>query len=91
MMVKEEAERIQQANRHHRCHLLVKKKKQYKVLQNPLQSEDSCTDTLRLLPLQSVGLQGLALNVIWNKTHRLNNNMAAQHHHQTVASSHPKL
>ncbi|GLD64553.1 protein SFI1 homolog [Lates japonicus] len=33
--------------------------------------------------LLSAGLQGLSLNVIQNKTHRLNNNMALQHHYQT--------
>ncbi|CAB1426240.1 unnamed protein product [Pleuronectes platessa] len=34
--------------------------------------------------LLSSGLQGLFLNVTWNKTHRLNNNMAVQHYHQTM-------
>ncbi|XP_071349920.1 protein SFI1 homolog [Trachinotus anak] len=34
--------------------------------------------------LLSAGLQGLSLNVIWNKTHRLNNNMALQHYYQTM-------
>nr|XP_020453685.1 protein SFI1 homolog [Monopterus albus] len=41
--------------------------------------------------LMSAGLQGLSLNVIWNKTHRLNNNMAIQHHHQTMMSKYWKL
>ncbi|XP_059184490.1 protein SFI1 homolog [Centropristis striata] len=34
--------------------------------------------------LLRAGLQGLSLNVIRNKTHRLNNNMAVQHYHQTM-------
>lgn len=42
-----------------------------------------CIDHCGLL-LQHAGLQGLSLNVIWNKMHRLNHNMAVQHYHQTV-------
>ncbi|XP_040015533.1 protein SFI1 homolog [Xiphias gladius] len=34
--------------------------------------------------LLSAGLQGLSLNVIWNKNHRLNNTMAIQHYYQTM-------
>ncbi|KAM9361287.1 protein SFI1 homolog [Symphorus nematophorus] len=41
--------------------------------------------------LLRAGLQGLSLNVIWNKTHRLNNNMAVQHYHQTMTSKYWKL
>ncbi|XP_070758707.1 protein SFI1 homolog [Enoplosus armatus] len=41
--------------------------------------------------LLRAGLQGLCLNVIWNKTLRLNNNMAVQHYHQTVASKYWRL
>ncbi|XP_073323532.1 uncharacterized protein sfi1 [Pagrus major] len=41
--------------------------------------------------LLRAGLQGLSLNIVWNKTHRLNNNMAVQHHHQTVTSTFWKL
>ncbi|XP_041806379.1 protein SFI1 homolog isoform X2 [Chelmon rostratus] len=37
------------------------------------------------------GLQGLSLNVIWNKMHRLNHNMAVQHYHQTLTSKYWKL
>ncbi|XP_070707136.1 protein SFI1 homolog [Pempheris klunzingeri] len=41
--------------------------------------------------LMSAGLQGLSLNVVRNKTHRLNNNMAFQHYHQTTMSKYWKL
>ncbi|XP_030277348.1 protein SFI1 homolog isoform X2 [Sparus aurata] len=41
--------------------------------------------------LLRAGLQGLSLNIVWNKTHRLNNNMAIQHHHQTMTSAFWKL
>ncbi|XP_044028465.1 protein SFI1 homolog isoform X3 [Siniperca chuatsi] len=41
--------------------------------------------------LLRAGSQGLCLNVIWNKTHRLNNNMAVQHHHQTMTNKYWKL
>ncbi|XP_056241687.1 protein SFI1 homolog [Seriola aureovittata] len=41
--------------------------------------------------LLSAGLQGLSLNVIWNKTHRLNNNMALQHYYQTMIRKFWKL
>ncbi|XP_034389084.1 protein SFI1 homolog isoform X1 [Cyclopterus lumpus] len=37
------------------------------------------------------GLQGLSLNVIRKKTHRLSNNMAVQHYHQTITCNHWKL
>ncbi|XP_068450584.1 protein SFI1 homolog isoform X2 [Clinocottus analis] len=37
------------------------------------------------------GLKGLSLNVIRSKTHRLNNNMAVQHYHQTVTCNYWKL
>uniref|UniRef100_A0A3Q3NGM8 SFI1 centrin binding protein n=2 Tax=Mastacembelus armatus TaxID=205130 RepID=A0A3Q3NGM8_9TELE len=41
--------------------------------------------------LMSAGLQGLSLNVIWNKTHRLNNNVSIQHYNQTMTSKYWKL
>ncbi|XP_036956546.1 protein SFI1 homolog isoform X1 [Acanthopagrus latus] len=41
--------------------------------------------------LLRAGLQGLSVNIDWNKTHRLNNNMAVQHHHQTMTSTFWKL
>ncbi|KAE8298503.1 Serotransferrin [Larimichthys crocea] len=41
--------------------------------------------------LLRAGLQGLSLNVIRNKTHRLNNNMAVQHYHQTMTNKYWKL
>ncbi|KAF7664341.1 hypothetical protein LDENG_00180090 [Lucifuga dentata] len=41
--------------------------------------------------LLHVGLQGLSLNVSWNKAHQLNKNVAAQHHHQTMTSKYWKL
>ncbi|XP_078104755.1 protein SFI1 homolog isoform X1 [Sander vitreus] len=41
--------------------------------------------------LLRAGLMGLSLNVIGNKTHRLNNNMAVQHYHQTIACKYWKL
>ncbi|XP_029286956.1 LOW QUALITY PROTEIN: protein SFI1 homolog [Cottoperca gobio] len=41
--------------------------------------------------LVRAGLQGLSLNVFRNKTHRLNNNMAVQHHHQTMICKYWKL
>ncbi|XP_040889103.1 protein SFI1 homolog [Toxotes jaculatrix] len=41
--------------------------------------------------LLSVGLQGLSLNIIQNKTHRLNNNMAIQHYYQTMIRTFWKL
>ncbi|XP_031709155.1 protein SFI1 homolog [Anarrhichthys ocellatus] len=41
--------------------------------------------------LLRAGVQGLSLNVIRNKTHRLNNNMAVQHYHQTMTCNYWKL
>ncbi|XP_042362696.1 protein SFI1 homolog [Plectropomus leopardus] len=41
--------------------------------------------------LLRAGLQGLSLNVLRNKTQRLNNNMAVQHHHQTMTCKYWKL
>ncbi|XP_035488730.1 protein SFI1 homolog isoform X2 [Scophthalmus maximus] len=41
--------------------------------------------------LLSAGLQGLSLNVTWNKTHCLNNNMAHQHYYQTIIRKFWKL
>ncbi|XP_032369828.1 protein SFI1 homolog isoform X1 [Etheostoma spectabile] len=41
--------------------------------------------------LLHAGLMGLSLNVTGNKTHRLNNNMAVQHYHQTMACKYWKL
>ncbi|XP_035517407.1 protein SFI1 homolog isoform X2 [Morone saxatilis] len=41
--------------------------------------------------LLRAGLQGLSCNIIWNKTHRLNNNMAVQHYHQTMTNKYWKL
>ncbi|XP_041836304.1 protein SFI1 homolog [Melanotaenia boesemani] len=41
--------------------------------------------------LMRSGLQGLSLNVMWNKAHRLNNNIAVQHFHQTMISKYLKL
>ncbi|KAK2862052.1 hypothetical protein Q5P01_001585 [Channa striata] len=41
--------------------------------------------------LLSAGLQGLSVNIILNKTHRLNNNLAVQHHCQSVLSKYWKL
>ncbi|XP_070815799.1 protein SFI1 homolog [Chaetodon trifascialis] len=41
--------------------------------------------------LLRAGLKGLFLNVIENKTHRLNRNVAVQHHHQTLTSKYWKL
>ncbi|XP_043977143.1 protein SFI1 homolog isoform X3 [Gambusia affinis] len=37
------------------------------------------------------GLQGLSLNVSWNKAHRLNNNMAVQHRQQTMLAKYWRL
>lgn len=37
-----------------------------------------------VLLLQRAGLQGLSLNATQNKTQRMNNNVALQHHHHTV-------
>ncbi|XP_028260990.1 protein SFI1 homolog isoform X2 [Parambassis ranga] len=41
--------------------------------------------------LLRAGLQGLSLNVMWNKAHRLNNNMAVQHRQQMMKSKYWKL
>ncbi|XP_045885080.1 protein SFI1 homolog isoform X2 [Micropterus dolomieu] len=41
--------------------------------------------------LLGAGVLGLRLNVIWNKSHQLNNNMAVQHHHQTMTNKYWKL
>ncbi|XP_033482337.2 protein SFI1 homolog [Epinephelus lanceolatus] len=41
--------------------------------------------------LLRAGLQGLSLNVLRSKTHRLNNNMAVQHHHQTMTCRYWRL
>ncbi|KAM9859349.1 uncharacterized protein sfi1 [Aulostomus maculatus] len=41
--------------------------------------------------LQRAGLQGLCLNVIWSKAHRLNNNLAVQHCHQTMMRKYLRL
>ncbi|XP_068568237.1 protein SFI1 homolog isoform X2 [Cebidichthys violaceus] len=41
--------------------------------------------------LLSAGLRGLSLNVVRSKTHRLNNNVAVQHHQQTMTCNYWKL
>ncbi|XP_067443281.1 protein SFI1 homolog isoform X2 [Thunnus thynnus] len=41
--------------------------------------------------LLRAGVQGLSLNVCWNKAQRLNNNVAVQHCHQTMISKYWKL
>ncbi|XP_034541518.1 LOW QUALITY PROTEIN: protein SFI1 homolog [Notolabrus celidotus] len=41
--------------------------------------------------LLCAGFQGLSLNVIRKKTHRLNNNMAVQQYHQTMKTKHWRL
>ncbi|KAL6112063.1 sfi1 [Pungitius sinensis] len=41
--------------------------------------------------LLHAGLQGLLLHVSRNKAHRLNNNMAVQHYHQTMTRNHWRL
>ncbi|KAM4588370.1 uncharacterized protein sfi1 [Odontesthes bonariensis] len=41
--------------------------------------------------LMRAGLEGLSLNVIWNKTRRMNNNVAVQHYQQTILSKCWKL
>lgn len=41
--------------------------------------------------LLRAGLRGLSLNVMWNKTHRLNNHMAVQHCQQTMTRKYWKL
>ncbi|KAJ7999783.1 hypothetical protein DPEC_G00198010 [Dallia pectoralis] len=38
------------------------------------------------LHLLRTGLRSLTLNVVWGKTHRLNKNIAAQHHNHTTTS-----
>lgn len=41
--------------------------------------------------LMRSGLQGLSLNIMWNKAHRLDNNMAVQHCQQTIISKYFRL
>lgn len=41
--------------------------------------------------LQRAGLRGLSLNVVLNKTYRLNNHMAIQHCQQTVTDEHTMI
>lgn len=75
-LCREEADRNQTACQHFQNHLLVRNEQMDRA---PAGSRFLIT-----LCLQRAGLQGLSLNVSWNKAHRLNNNMAVQHRQQTV-------
>ncbi|XP_068171614.1 protein SFI1 homolog isoform X2 [Antennarius striatus] len=43
------------------------------------------------LHLLRAGLQGFSLNIMWNKTHRLNNHIAVQHCFETVTNKYWKI
>lgn len=82
-LCREEVERNRIASEHHHRHLLVRSPKE---LSNCILVESAinkCIDYYVFL-LQHAGMQGLSINIMRNKTHRLDNIMAVQHHQQTV-------
>ncbi|XP_029357539.1 protein SFI1 homolog isoform X2 [Echeneis naucrates] len=87
VLCKGEAEVNQMAIQHHQHHLLVRAQNQTAKEQSEI---ISCIYFCVLL-FQTAGLKGLSLNIILNKTHRLNNNIALQHYYQNMMRKFWKL